>query len=219
MNVGELDVQIEAPGFATVKVHVKATLRAPDDAIETVTVTLSVLPPQELPRSTPPPPSPDPPRSPERMAPPSGRGGVEPSGGKDVRPPETLSHRMQFGTYARGDFQVTHGGAVAVLGVSFAVHDFVEPYVGAILGRNVGVEPGVCAYFLRGPLKPRLDVAVPVFFEDSAYAGVRASGGVQWDPVRNFGAFVQVGGAFFPIVPSGYNQFVFLPSIGIQGRI
>ncbi len=219
MNVGEVDVEIDAPGFMKVKVHVKAILRSSGSPIEAVTITLEALPtppPAEPPRAGPPPSSPSGSPAPTLRASPPGA--PEPAG-KETRPTDTFSHRMQLGAYARGDFQVTHGGAVAVVGISFAVHDFVEPYVGALLGRNVGVEPGSCFYFLRGTLKPRLDVAVPIFFEDTAYAGVRAAGGAQWDPYRNFGVFAQVGGAYFPVVPSGYNQFVFLPSVGVQGRL
>jgi len=211
MNAGEHDLQIAVLGFEPAHVHVNVALRVPDGPIETLRVTLIAKPspsptiPSQAPSSTPP--------LSERAS---------RSGSDKIAPPDPgpmLSHDKQLGLFARGDFQVIDGGAVAVTGLSFGLHRFVEVYAGAILGRDVGVEPGVAFYLLQGQLKPRLDLAVPIFFEDTAYVGVRAAAGAQWDPSRHFGVFLQAGGAFFPVVPGGYNQFVFLPSFGVQGRL
>ncbi len=217
MNVGEHVLHVEASGFAPTDVRFSASEQVLGVSIETVSVILDPLvstPTQPVvtgsqgsatpvtPVSSPPHPGP-------------------PLVGSADLPvvPVTLSHLKQFGAFVRGDFQLIDGGAVAVVGVSIGLHDFVEPYVGAILGRDFGFEPGVAVYFLRGALKPRIDLAVPIFFEDRAYAGIRGAAGAQWDPSRHFGVFLQVGGAVFPNTPAGYTPFSFLPSAGVQGRI
>ena len=49
--------------------------------------------------------------------------------------------------------------------------------------------------------------------------GAHGSAGVQWDPIRHFGVFVDAGVAAFPSPPAGYQKVVFVPSIGVEPRL
>jgi hypothetical protein len=132
------------------------------------------------------------------------------------------SHRFQVGAAARVDFDpiLPHSGACLVLGLTFAVHDHLEMGASALLGHDKGVEPQLTFFVLgRSAWKPLINAGVPIFFVNGARVGVRGAVGVQWDVHRRFGVFTQVGGAYFPNAQQGYLSAVFLPAIGVQGRI
>jgi hypothetical protein len=137
-----------------------------------------------------------------------------------------LGHRTQLGAAARVDVDPIHHGARAAPGLTFGVHDHLEIGVSALLGRDMGVEPQLTFFLLRrSAFKPLLNTAVPVFFVNGAYpivivaVGVRGAVGVEWDPTRHFGVFAQVGGAYLPTLQPSYASGVFLPALGLQGRI
>ncbi len=82
------------------------------------------------------------------------------------------------------------------------------------------MEPQLTCYlFESAAWRPLINVGIPVFLSNGADAGVRGAAGVQWDVSRHFGLFGQVGGAYFPSAAPGYVHGVFLPSLGVQGRI
>lgn len=142
------------------------------------------------------------------------------AGADATRPPaRSLSHRGQLGAVLRADVDGQGPGIVPALGFSYGIGDHVEVAVCALVGRTKGVEPGVTLLLLRGTWKPRISVGVPIFFVDGARPGVRASAGVQWDPIRHVGLFVEVGVAAFPNAPDGYQRAVFVPSVGVQPRL
>jgi PEGA domain len=130
-----------------------------------------------------------------------------------------LSHRGQIGALARADIDPVHGGAVLAAGASYGIIDHFEIVAAALVGRDKGVEPGLTFFMLTGAWKPFVNAGAPIFFMDGAHVGVRGAAGLQWDPVRHFGAFVQVGGAYFGSAPDDYDNGLFLPSAGVQGRL
>jgi hypothetical protein len=151
----------------------------------------------------PPPPGPPPPASP-----------------LPAPPVEPLSHRRQIGLSVRVDVDPRAPGARVVPGLAYGVIDYLEIGLAAIVGIHAsGVEPHGTAYFLRSAVKPMVDVGAPVFVVQGARAGIRGSGGVQWDPIRHFGLFAQVGGAYFFNPPPGYVHGAPLLGIGAQGRL
>ena len=135
----------------------------------------------------------------------------------------TLSHRGQPGAVVRLDIDPLHAphqGALVAPGLTYGVVDWLEVGAVALLGKNgKGLEPDVTFLILNGAWKPLVNVGVPIFLSDGASVGVRGAAGLQWDAVRHFGVFAQVGGAFVPNAPDGYAKAMFLPSVGLQGRI
>jgi hypothetical protein len=49
--------------------------------------------------------------------------------------------------------------------------------------------------------------------------GVHGAAGVQWDPIRHVGLFVDLGVVGLPTMPTGYQKVVFVPAIGIEPRL
>ncbi len=163
--------------------------------------------------SPPPAPPPPPPLAPAPAPVPA------PVDAREAPPPPTKSHRGQLGAVARADIDGLRAGVVPAFGLSYGLGDYVEVNTAALVGAGKGVEPGATALLLRGTWKPRVSVGVPIFLTGGVHPGVRAAAGLQWDPFRNFGAFVEMGAAAFPSAPAGYDKVVFVPTVGVQPRI
>jgi serine/threonine-protein kinase len=135
---------------------------------------------------------------------------------------DNLSHAWQLGAFARADGDWKLRGLVSVFGLSYGIGDHVEVAAGAVLGRygrDKGVWVGGTGYFLRGQLKPLVTVGTHMFFIGDAHVGFHGSGGLQWDPFRHLGIFIEAGIEYFPIISDDYEKFYLLPSAGIQGRL
>jgi hypothetical protein len=134
-------------------------------------------------------------------------------------PPPTLSHRGQFGAVLRADIDALRAGLVAAPGLSYGIGHHFEVSAGALVGKSKGFEPGARVLFLKGRWKPTLALSAPIFFIDGVRPGVRAAAGIQWDPIRHVGVFVEAAVAGFPTLPDGYQHIVFVPAIGVQPRL
>jgi hypothetical protein len=190
VDPGEHLVEASAPGFEPWS----RTVTLEEHGVFSLTI--------HLVRTSPPPLAPSPPPPPP------------------AEPAVTLSHRSQLGASVRVDVDPLTPGARVVPGVTYGILDFFEVGAAAILGIHTsGFEPRATAYILRGAFKPFVDVGVPVFIVQGARPGLRGSAGVQWDPMRHIGLFAQAGGAYFFDPPLGYLHAVFLPALGVQGRL
>jgi len=136
-----------------------------------------------------------------------------------VGPPPGLTHRGQLGAVARADIDGRGRGVAGAFGLSFGVGDHVELSASALVGRDKGVEPALTVLVLQGAVKPRLSAGVPIFFVDGPRPGARIGAGVEWDPIRYFGAFAEAAVSFFPSAPHGYDHVVFIPNAGVQARV
>src|SRR5262249_17378506 len=118
---------------------------------------------------------------------------VEARGNDSPAPPPTvfLSHRWQFGAVVRTDVDPVHEGVVLAPGARFGIADWLDGGMGALVGKSKGLEPGASFYILRGAWKPLVNLGVPIFLVNGSRVGVRGAAGVQWDPMRHFGVFVQ----------------------------
>jgi hypothetical protein len=173
---------------------------------EQLNVTLRAVPvPANTPAPPPPPPVAAPPPPADTPTPPP--------------PPKDKSHRWQLGAILRADIDGMRPGVVPAFGLAFGLGDYVEINASGLVGRNKGVEPGATVLILKGTWKPRISVGAPIFIADGVHPGVRAAAGVQFDPIRYFGAFVELGAAAFPNAPAGYDKVVFLPTVGVEPRI
>lgn len=131
----------------------------------------------------------------------------------------TRSHRGRLGATLRADIEGTGEGAVANVGLSYGLGDRVEVELLGLIGENAGVRPGATLFLLTGAYKPVVYVGLPVFFADGAKAGVHGGVGLVWDPTPRWGLFAGLGVAHHPGVPEPLDKTVFLPSVGVQGRM
>ena len=168
--------------------------------VATVEITpLELLPAPPAPDATPAPPAPrDEPRAPKA---------------------EPRDHDRQIGVFARVDVDGKARGLATVLGASFGVGNYFEPTFGVIVGPTMGVWPGTSVYFLAGPFKPMVLLGLPIYFAGGPRLSLHGAAGVQWDPLRHMGVFVQVGGQIHPAAPAGYESLELVPSAGVQARL
>lgn len=203
VDPGDHTIQASAPGFAPATAHLQI--------VESTFTPLSLT----LEKASAAPLLPG-------LAPPF-RGGPSPTNrDPEVPPPNiisTYSHRWKPGILLRGDIDPIGGGVLFAPGLSLGLFDHLEIGVSALIGGSVGVEPLVRGFFLSGSWKPLIEVAAPIFIVDGGRPGIRGAAGIQWDFHRHFGAFVTMGGAYFPEPPPRYQTAYFLPSFGLQGRL
>lgn len=210
VDPGEHKVRATAPGR---KPWEATVVVAPDGASESVAIPALEEAPVETPNGPIPP------------AGATGPGGAD-RGAEEGR---TLAHTGQLGAFLRADgagigFVRDDGaghliGPSPAVGVSYGAASFLEVSAAAILGDNKGFEPQGTALLLEGALKPRVTIAVPVLFVEGARAGLRGSVGIEWDPSRNVGAFLDLGAAYFFSMPAGYDKLVPVPSVGVSARL
>lgn len=130
----------------------------------------------------------------------------------------SLSHAGQPGVFTRLDIEGQGRGAVGTFGISYGIGNHLEIQAAAMIGREKGVEPGATMFILSGSWKPRISLGVPIFIDKGAWPGVHPGAGIEWDPLRHFGLFAEVGAVLFPRAPAGYENIVFLPATGAQAR-
>ncbi|MEO5726946.1 MAG: hypothetical protein ABI134_14020, partial [Byssovorax sp.] len=110
-------------------------------------------------------------------------------------------------------------GLLGAFGVTYGIGDHLEIHAAALMGREKGVEPGITGLLFSGPIKLRLALGLPIFIQEGTFPGFRPGVGVSWDPLRHLGLFAEAAGVLFPKVPLGYDSVVFLPAVGVQGRL
>jgi tetratricopeptide repeat protein len=143
-----------------------------------------------------------------------------PAPGPIATGPSTLSHRGRLGANVRADIEGHGDGAVGNVGIAYGLGDRVEVDLAGLIGEHGGVRPGAALFLMTGAYKPLLYVGVPIFFADGATkAGVHGGAGLMWDPTPRIGVFAGLGVAYHPGVPEPLDKTVFLPTLGVQGRM
>lgn len=105
-------------------------------------------------------------------------------------------------------------------GVSFKLIDEIDVGVSSLLGRTMGIEPQATFSLRRGDFRPSLNAGVPFFFfSETTRVGVAGAAGLEWEPIRRFAFYAQVGGVRYMSVPTGYAKSMFLPTAGVVGRL
>lgn len=210
VDPGEHKVRATAPGRKSWETTVVV---APDGASQSVAIPALEEAPEETPNGP--------------ILPAGATGPTETDRGAEGG--RTLAHAGQLGAFLRADgagigFVRDDGtghliGPSGAVGVSYGVASFLDVSAAAIIGDNKGFEPQGTALLLQGALKPRVTVAVPVLFVEGARAGLRGALGIEWDPSRSFGAFLDLGAAYFFSMPAGYDKLVPVPSVGVSARL
>jgi hypothetical protein len=131
----------------------------------------------------------------------------------------SLGHRGQVGAFVRADIAPTLPGFVLAPGMSYGLNDRFELQVAALIGHYKGACAGASVLLDDGAWKPALKAGVPFFFTGGVSAwGVQGSAGLQWDPVRAFGLFADLGAAIYPTTAGSVGRAWLLSSVGVQGR-
>ena len=153
------------------------------------------------------------------VLPPAAPGPGTPPPDEAPRAPRSLSHAGQLGLFTRADIEGQGRGVLGAFGVTYGIGDHLEVHAAALMGREKGVEAGITGLLFSGPIKLRLAFGVPIFIHEGTFPGFRPGVGVSWDPLRHLGLFAEAAGVLFPKVPLGYDNAVFLPALGVQGRL
>ena len=84
---------------------------------------------------------------------------------------DELGHQGQWSLYLRSDMDVSFHGGVGSAGVGYGLGKVAEVQLGALVGRDKGVEPGASLYFAQGTVKPIIFIGLPVFFWKGRFRG------------------------------------------------
>jgi tetratricopeptide (TPR) repeat protein len=158
----------------------------------------------------PPTPAPATPTSARPSTPDTQPGPGTPSAGRGLPP---------LGVTVRVDIDGKGRGVATAVGATYGFARRVEVAAGGLIGDAKGFYAGATAFILRGPVRPIVLVAVPVFFLDGARPGIHGAAGLEWTIHRHFGLFATLGVAYFFNLPADYDRTILLPSVGVQGRL
>ena len=142
---------------------------------------------------------------------------VEPQN-RIVAAPVNEGPRSRFGAIVLGHFDIPHGGA-ALVGVTADVIDRVEARATAILGPKIGAYAGATFSFLTNRYRPYISAGVPVFFSSGARYGIRGAGGLEWVMNRHLALVVEAGVEHEFNREMGVKATVFVPAVGVLGRL
>ncbi len=139
----------------------------------------------------------------------------------------STEHDRQFGGFVRLDIGIDSArvGMSTVTGVTYGAGPGVELGLAAVLSQQPGAWAGANIYLLETSFKPFVTGGMHLLVvNDSVYPGAHGAAGLMWDPIRHVGVFAMAGVSYFPSVPGPsaqlvYNNLVFLPSVGVQGRL
>jgi len=142
---------------------------------------------------------------------------VEPQN-RIVAAPVNEGPRSRFGAIVLGHFDIPHGGA-ALVGATADVIDRVEVRATAILGPKIGAYAGATFSFLTARYRPYISAGVPVFFSSGARYGIRGAGGLEWVMNRHLALVVEAGVEHEFNREMGVKPTVFVPAVGVLGRL
>ena len=141
---------------------------------------------------------------------------------EDVPVPVDDAHTSDsaFGLTVRMDIDGRGRGVVGAAGVVYAFDSHWQIAGGGLLGKNPGAWAGIELLLLDGPLRPSVGLSAPAFFVDGLRVGVSGDVGVRWAIAKDT-LFLSVRAALvhFPSVPEGYEQTLFIPSVGSELRL
>lgn len=128
--------------------------------------------------------------------------------------------RVPLGALVRFAIDTEEGnGGALVVGVTYGIAARVELSLSALVSDDLGLTAGGALFLASGAWRPMVVAGIPVFFVDGTHVGVHGGAGVQWQPNRRFGAFVELAVEHFFSAPAGFDSTLFVPSIGVQARL
>ncbi len=122
-----------------------------------------------------------------------------------------------LGVQARIDGKLR--GAALAIAVSYSFVSIIEVEVAALLSNAFGVFVGGRYRFLPTRLRPHVGVGVPVFFSDGARFGARIAAGGEYVLSPHFRVIAELGYEHFFNPEDMVEADVFVPIIGLAGRL
>lgn len=140
-----------------------------------------------------------------------GTGGLV--GRTEIEPPSKLG----LLALAHADFQ--NKGGAGLVGLAYDVFDRVQVQAAAILGPSSGAYAGLAVAVLTGRVRPVVVAGVPIFVANGARVGVRGAAGVQVAFNRHIAAVAEVGVEHVFNAEDGIEKTLFIPAVGVIGRL
>jgi hypothetical protein len=125
----------------------------------------------------------------------------------------------RFAAFALAHFDFPHTGAAAFVGASADLVDHLAVQAAAILGPTSGGYLGAKYTFLHGTLQPTLEGGFPVFVSDGLRLGLRGAGGLDIKLSRRLAIVVEVGVEHYLNAQMGIVSTLFIPAVGLSGRL
>jgi len=110
------------------------------------------------------------------------------------------------------------GGAAAV-GLVYAPVGSVEAEATALLADVYGIYLGARYRLLPGALSPHLAAGAPMFFSRGTRVAARVGAGVELSVTPHISLLAEVGYEHFFNPEPGYEADLFVPIVGVQGRL
>jgi hypothetical protein len=140
----------------------------------------------------------------------------------DPEPIETPQPRpvksVQLGAALEVAIDGTGHGAAVSPGVVIRFVDRIDVVAKAQISGSKGAYLGASVALLRGRFRPFLGAGVPVFFSDGARFGARGAVGLSVE-LGKLSIFGEAGGEYFFNPEMDFVQSVFVPVVGVRGRL
>lgn len=130
-----------------------------------------------------------------------------------------VSAPSKFGLLALGHADFKNAGGAAVVGLAYDVIDRIQLQAAALLGPASGGYAGVAFAVLTGRVRPVIVAGMPIFVSDGARIGVRGAAGVQIAFNRHIAAVAEVGVEHVFNAEDGITKTLFIPALGVIGRL
>jgi hypothetical protein len=125
----------------------------------------------------------------------------------------------RLGALVVGHVDVTHKGAAALVGASFAITPHLDAIAAALLGPSSGAYLGAQLALTGGRLRPLLAVGVPVFFSGGPRVAVRGAAGVEFAATRNLSLTLELGVEHLLNPEADIKATGFIPALGATARL
>ena len=148
----------------------------------------------------------------------TGGGGTGIDGGLVGRS-ETVEPPSKLGMLALAHMDFKNKGGAAIVGIAFDVIDRVQLQAAALLGPSSGGYAGVAVALLTGRVRPVIVAGVPIFVANGARVGIRGAAGVELAFNRHISAVAELGVEHMFNPEATVTKTLFVPAIGVIGRL
>lgn len=129
------------------------------------------------------------------------------------RPPSKLA------AFAYALVDVAHAGGAARVGASYEVLPRLAAEAAALIGPSSGGYVGARYAILGGRYRPVVAVGAPIFISNGARVGVRAAAAFELVVNRHLSVVAEVGGERLINAEMNYAETLFIPALGVTGRL
>jgi len=127
--------------------------------------------------------------------------------------------RSRLGALVAAHVDPRNKGAAALIGLTGDVVSRLQVQATALVGPVSGGYLAATYGILPGKLRPLVVLGVPVFFSDGPRVAVRAAAGVEYAIDSHFSLFAEVGGEYMLNPEPMMSRALFIPALGVTGRL